>query len=44
MNEEENDFSMFLDTREDESLCKLVGIDLEQKLKEILMQDDKQQD
>jgi hypothetical protein len=30
------DFDNFLDTKEDESLCKLVGIDIEKRLQEIL--------
>jgi hypothetical protein len=30
------DFDCMLDTREDESLCKLIGIDLDKKLQEII--------
>ena len=37
--EDEEDEFMLLDTKEEESLCKLVGIDLDQKVREILMQD-----
>jgi len=33
------DFDNFLDTKEDESLCKLVGIDIEKRLQEILSND-----
>lgn len=29
----------FLDTKDDESLCKIVGIDIEKKVKELLDQE-----
>jgi hypothetical protein len=34
-----DDLDNFLDLREDESLCKLIGIDIDEKVQEILKEE-----